>query len=412
MFIPSAQNVLSFRRNACSRAGFLLFLLIIAALSAGCKSGTRAAAGERQAQPKKVTAARPQMSDFEQSIFATGSLLADEEAQISLKVSGRLQQINVEIGSCVNQGDVLARVEPQDLQLRLRQAEAAVAQAEARLGIAPGSDLARLAPEQTATARQAQAVLEEARMRRERTQQLHQEGIISRADLDVADSEYRVAEARYQEALEEVLNRRAMVLQRRSEVALARQDLQDAALRAPFTGCVQQRAANVGEFLSEGTPVLTLVRMDPLRLQLRVPERDAAGVKPGQPLRFQVEGDTTEYDAVVKRTSPAINPEGRMVVVEAELKYRPGLRPGAFARARIITGSDSALAVPERALVNFAGISKVVVAESGKAAEREIQVGRRDNGMVEVVSGLKGEDIVILAPQEVKAGDPVEVAAR
>jgi RND family efflux transporter MFP subunit len=294
------------------------------------------------------------------------------------------------------------------LEARARQAEAALAQAEARLGVAPGADLKNLAIEQTATAKQAEAVLTEARLKRERTAQLHKEGIISKADLDTAVAEYNVAEARYQEAVEEALNRRAMVVQRRSELEIARQDLKDAVLRAPFSGCIQEKTANVGEYLNEGAPVVTLVRMDPLRLRLQVPEREAAEVRAGQKLRFRIEADTTEFAATVKRMSPAITREGRMVLVEAEVKYQPELRPGSFARAEIITNAgDPALAVPEKAVVEFAGIEKVMVEQAGKAAEKTIETGRRKGGMVEVASGVSEGDRIIMDPGSVNVGEAV-----
>jgi RND family efflux transporter MFP subunit len=378
-------------------------------MAAGCGSAANTTAKAAEERPSsRVTVLRPQSFLFEQTVSATGSLLADEEAQISLKVAGRIQSFQVDIGSCVKQGMVLASVEPQDLELRVQQAEAALEQAEARLGIAPGGEIKNLNPEQTATARQAKAVLEETRLKRDRTQELGQEGIVSKAELDTALASYGVAEAQYQQAIEEVLNRRAIVVQRRSEVAIARQELQDALVRAPFNGCVQQKIANVGEYLNEGAPVLSLVRMDPLRLRLQVAERDAGTVRTGQPLRFVVEGDPTRHPATVKRISPAITPEGRMVVVEAEVPYQAGLRPGSFARAEIIIkGQDAALAVPERTLTSFAGIDKVLVVDGGKVVERQVELGRRQDGMVEIRSGLTREALVISAPRGISVGQPV-----
>jgi RND family efflux transporter MFP subunit len=396
------------RMDKAPRLVVAIALLILGAAT-GCSSAApnSAKAAEEQTSPR-VAVLRPKDFLFEQTVSATGSLLADEEAQISLKVAGRIQSFQADLGSCVKQGTVLASLQPQDLELRVQQAEAALEQAEARLGIAPGGDIQNLNPEQTATVRQAKAVLDEARLRRDRTQELREQGIISKADLDAAIASYGVAEAQYQQAVEEVLNRRAIVVQRRSEVAIARQDLQDALVRAPFSGCVQQKIASVGEYLNEGAPVLTLVRMDPLRLRLQVAERDAGAVHAGQSLRFIVEGDPTPHPAVVKRISPAITPEGRMVVVEADIAYQPGLRPGSFARAEIIIkAQDPGLAIPEKALTSFAGIDKVLVVDSGKAVERQVELGRRKDGMVEVRSGLSRDALVIAAPRGINVGQAV-----
>ena len=388
-------------------ARWFLALIACSTLLAGCRSETTAAARpDASMQPRQVAVVRPEPAAFEETISATGSLLAYEEAQVSLRVAGRIQSFSVDLGSCVERGAVIARVEPEELELRVKQAEAALAQAEARLGLKPGGDLSTLEPEQTATVKQAQAVLLEASRKRDRTRELHQQGIVARADLDVVDSEYAVAQARYQEAVEEALNRRAMVVQRRSELAIARQDLEDAVLRAPFSGCIQQRNANVGEYQQEGAPVATLVRMDPLRLRVQVPERGAATVHAGQELRFRVEGDSTVYSAKVKRISPAIAQEGRVVLVEAEVNNPGTLRPGSFVRAEIITDKNSnALAVPAESIITFAGIEKVRVLRDGKVAEQEVETGRRNGALVEVRSGIEKDALVLANPEGARVGE-------
>ncbi|HYH00265.1 MAG TPA: efflux RND transporter periplasmic adaptor subunit [Terriglobales bacterium] len=392
----------------------LASLLVIPLLLVGCSSEpSTAEAANQQPATAQVRVVRAQIIPFERVVQATGSLLADEQADVGARVAGRLESFSVDIGHCVEKGDVLARIDSQELQFRVQQAEAALVQAEARLGIQRGANPGSIKPEDTAVAKQARAVLEEARMSRERTAELFRQGIVSRADMDAVVAEHNVADARYQESIEEVLNRRAVVVQRRSELSIARQDLADAQVRAPFGGCVQQRSANVGEYLNEGAPVVNLVRMDPLRLRLQVTERDAAAVKIGQKLTFRVEGDANAYPAVVKRISPAITAEGRVVFVEAEVKNQAGLRPGSFARADIVTSVDAkALAIPEQTIVTFAGVDKVRVAAEGKAVERDIELGRRRNGMVEVLSGLTEQDAVIADPKRVDIGQPVEATTR
>ncbi len=149
----------------------------------------------------------------------------------------------------------------------------------------------RLAPDQTGTVRQAKAQLDEARLNRERAVRLVEQGVVAKADFDAADATFKVAQSRYQDAIEEIRNRQALLAQRRSELALARQQLADTAVYAPIDGIVQQKRASVGEYLAAGAPVVDIVRMNPLRLRAEVPERDAGTVRFGQNVRVSVEGD-------------------------------------------------------------------------------------------------------------------------
>jgi multidrug resistance efflux pump len=150
---------------------------------------------------------------------------------------------------------------------------------------------AQIDPEQTSLVRQAGAVRDEARLRHERTRSLWDQKLVSQAEIDAADAELKVADARYQDALEEVYNRIGVLAQRRSELDLARQQLADSALAAPFGGAVRERHASIGQYVPVGQPIVTLVRLHPLRLRLAVPEREAVGLRAGQEVRVAVEGD-------------------------------------------------------------------------------------------------------------------------
>ena len=173
----------------------------------------------------------------------------------------------------------------------MQQAEAGLAQARARVGLSPDGKDDTVRPEETGTVREAKAVLDEAKVSRDRAARLVEQGIVARSEFDTVDATYKVAVSRYQDAIEEIRNRQALVAQRRSELALARQQLADTAVYAPIDGIVQEKRASVGEYLAAGAPVVDIVRMNPLRLRAEVPERDAATVRFGQNVRVSVEGD-------------------------------------------------------------------------------------------------------------------------
>jgi RND family efflux transporter MFP subunit len=317
----------------------------------------------------------------------------------------------VDLGTPVRRGQVIARLTPTDFELRLRQAEAALQQARARLGLDPTGDDDRLDVEQTSVVRQARAGMEEARRQRDRFATFVERGISARADLESADAQLQIAEGRYQDALEEVRNRQAVLAQRRSEVALARQQLDDTTLRSPIDGVVRERLAFAGEYRAAGTPVVIVVRQHPLRLQLAVPERASANVRVGQVVRVTVEGDAEAYGGRVARLSPAITEGNRTLAIEAEVPNEAGrLRPGMFARAEIITDETLSFVVPHSALVVFAGVEKLLVVREGKVRELRVRTGQRAGDRVEIVEGIAAGDLVITTPGGLAEGAAVRVS--
>ena len=152
---------------------------------------------------------------------ANGTLAAFDQSTASVKVAGRLNSISVDLGSVVRRGQVIAQLEPNDYKLRVQQSEAALGQARARLGLSPDGTDDKVSLEQTGTVRQAKAQLEEARLSRERAVRLVEQGIVAKADFDSADATYKVAQSRYQDALEEIRNRQALLAQPHPEMALS-----------------------------------------------------------------------------------------------------------------------------------------------------------------------------------------------
>jgi len=391
----------------------LLFCVVLFFLGA-CKSGyqgsvQQARPGENKAA-RQVKTARVEETPFGETVTANGTLAAFDQSTASVKVAGRLNAISVDLGSIVRQGQVIAQLEPNDYKLRVQQSEAALGQARARLGLSPDGTDDRVSVEQTGTVRQAKAQLEEARLSRERAVRLVEQGIVAKADFDSADATFKVAQSRYQDALEEIRNRQALLAQRRSELALARQQLMDTTVHAPIDGIVQLKRASVGEYLAAGAPLVDIVRMNPLRLQAQVPERDAATVRFGQNVRVSVDGDTRVYVGQIKRLSPVITQESRMLMVEADVQNDGNLRPGSFAKAEIVTNdAKMAVTVPNNAIVTFAGIEKVIVIQNGKALEKPITTGRRSGDWTEILAGLNVGDQVIVDPGNLQSGMAVEV---
>lgn len=346
------------------------------------------------------------------AVKVAGTLAAAEDVLTGFKVTGRVSELVVDLGSPVSKDQVLARLDPTDFRIRVEQSGAALRQARARLGLSPEGSADHVDLEQTAPVREARAVLDEARLQQDRTAKLLEKGFISKVDFDAAVSRLLVAEGRYQASIEEVRDRQALLAQRKSELALASQQLADTTLYAPFDGAVRDRKASVGEFLAAGTPVVALVRITPLRLKVAIPEREAAAIRIGQAVRVRIEGDGAEHSGRVVRVSPVLDEQNRTLTVEAEVENRQGrLRPGSSASAEILIDAEQQVVMaPASAIVSFAGIEKVIGEKEGRAVERRIRTGRRVGTRVEILEGLAPGEMIVAEPGNLSGGQPVTVA--
>lgn len=402
-----------FAAARCMLSG--LALVGAALIPLGCQESPvpgAAPPSEAPRQPPRQVRLVPAAEEVvDRRVSATGTLAADEQVVLGTKVAGRIGELLVDLGSRVRRDQTVARLDPTDAQLRVDQAVAALQQARARLGLSPEGTDDRVDPEQTSLVRQARAVLDEARLTRERTEQLWKRQLIAQAQVDAAVSALGVAEARYQDAIEEVRNRQAILLQRRSELELARQQRADTVVTSPIEGAVSERRASVGEYLAAGAPVVTLVKLHPLRLRLAVPERDATAVRVGQPVVVTVEGAAGEHRGRVARISPAISEQNRTLLVEAEVPNEgAALRPGAFAKADIVLAGDlRVVTVPAAAVVTFAGVEKVLTVDKGRAVEVRVTTGRRLGDRVEIVTGIAAGTPVVGQPGNLTGGQPVAV---
>jgi HlyD family secretion protein len=399
------------------RKTLYLSTVVALCLFTSCHSDAPATGAQRKAEPGVVSPRQVRVvSAAEDTVargtVATGTLAAEDQVVLSFKVAGRLSEIAVDLGSWVHRGQTLAQLDATDFRLRTKQAEATLQQARARLGLPPEGTDDRVDLERTPLVRQARAMFNEARQNRARTAELWKRGLIAHAELDTAATNFQIAEGRYLDALEEVRIRQAVLTERRSDLEIARQQLLDTVLQAPMDGAVRQRHASVGEYLEEGAPIVTVVQMHPLRLQLSVPERVATSVRLGQLVHVKVEGNPTVYEGKVTRLSPAISEQDRTLLLEAEVPNEHGqLRPGTFAEAEIITNAEArAVFVPASAVITFAGIEKVMIVEAGVSVEKRVQTGRRYGERVEIVAGLKPDDMVVVEPGNLVGGQPVTMS--
>lgn len=394
------------------RAVLAAAAVLLSAGLAGCQ-GTALPQGPSPdaptAAPAQVEVVAAELRPWPGMVRVQGSLLADEHAVVGTKVAGRVQKVHVDLGSRVAAGDLLATLEPEDFDLQVRQAEAQLEQARVNLGLTPGESEEQLDRKQTPDVAREEALRNQARANLQRAQSLAPNHAITAEELEQAQADLQVADARCRSALNAVAEQIALIGVRQAELALAKQARVDAELRAPFAGCVQQRHVAPGTYVQVGQPIVSLVRADPLRFRAGVPERQAARLQEGQAATIQVEGVATPLQGAVSRISPALDASNRSLTVEIDVPNRGArLRVGLFAEAAVVVEPDArSVSIPGGAVRDFAGVEKVWVVEKGQASERLITTGRRDGDWVEVLTGVAAGDAVVRQPQDGLAGPVV-----
>ena len=380
-------------------------VLAAAALAGGCNkaSGEAAGAGGRGGRGGRggtavhVDTAPLQRISSERRVDLSGTLVSPDQARVSSEVAGIIREVGVQLGSEVRVGDVLARIEPRELTLALERAESALRQVEAQLGIDRMQDKQPPPDEQIASVRQASANRDDARAAFDRAQQLNGRGLLPKSDRDTAETRMKVTEANYQAAIDNVRSLKASLQDRRAAYELAQKKLNDAVVRAPVSGSVSERLVQPGEYIRENTPVATIVQMNPLKLKTAIQEKNAGVIKAGQTVDFLVEAfPTRPFHGKVAYVSPAVDQATRTFPVEVLVDNTDRvLKPGFFAKGSVLTHvDDRVLAAPDDAVSTMAGVSTVYVIEDGKARQQLVTLGARQGKVIEIVDGLKGEEVL------------------
>jgi RND family efflux transporter MFP subunit len=359
-------------------------VLVVLGFPACGGQGAARNGGETRA-PRKVALVEVGTTPMPRTVAVTGVLAAQDELVLGMQVGGRLATLAVDVGDPVAKDAVLAALDPRDFQLEQQRAAAAVVAAYARLGLSDGESVAALDVENTAKVREAQATVREATVQRERIVTMVQEQLRATAELQTADAALAVAQSRLQAARDDVRTWIAEAQQRRVELQQADKRLADAKVAAPWRGRVAARHVTAGEVLAAGAPIVTLVRVDPMRLRLQVPERAAPGVATGQEVQFTVDGrDGEPRTGRIVRLGAGIDRDNRTLLVEAEVANADGvLLPGAFCRAHIVVAAaEPVVTVPKTAIVTFAGVNRVFLVEKDgngvlRAKGTIVELGRR-----------------------------------
>jgi len=327
-------------------------------------------------------------------IRATGSLMAEDHADVAAEIAGRIVATPIERGTPVKEGAVLVRVSPAEAEAQAREAEANAAQIEARLGIANGGTYDVNAVPEVQTAKSSYDL---AQNEFNRIKLLLEQQVVSQSEYDQRRTQLDASRQQYEAARNGAAQQFQVLQSARARVSLAHKSLADTTVRAPFTGLVAERLVSTGDYVTKGMKVATVVRVNPLRVQLTVPEQFVSAVKVGAPVTFQVDAyPGREFTGTVRYVSPALEANRRAMTVEAVVPNQSGdLKPGLFATARVDQPEKvPAVMVPESAVLTQAGTSRVYVVNGDKVEERIVTTGQQIDAFVEIATGLKAGEKV------------------
>jgi len=372
---------------------------LFAAFALGCSNQPSAQARNQDeaAKPRAIETDRVSKRDIQRAVDVTGTLAAADQVTISSQSEGVVSRVAVDLGDRIRAGQVMVELDREKLQYSLDQQRAALARALAKYGGKAPDDLPP--SEQTPDVQKAAAELGRDKQAAERAVELHKKQLIPKQVLDDADSALRAQQATYDAALQNARNLRADIDAAAASVKLAERQLRDASITAPFDGFVEKRLVSLGEFVKTQTPVMSIVRVDPLKLVSEIPEAMAPWIGVGQTVELRVDAYPDKVlTGKVSRISPAVNTQTRAFPFEALVANTDALlKPGTFARAHLATSRvEPVLTIPYAAMQYRYGVNKAFLVAGDKLQARELKVGDRVGDRVEVLGGLAADDLIAI----------------
>jgi RND family efflux transporter MFP subunit len=388
-------------------------VIFVLAVLAGCRPRPETKS-KKEAGPVAVQASPVVHRDVRRVVDSVGTLFPFDEAIISAEIEGPVQRVSVDLGDRVARGQVMVQISDEEQRYLVAQMEAQLRQSLERLGLKDENDKVkdiRLTPE----VRRAQADLTDAEQRLRRVRSLVEQGIGSQQNLDEAQARFQSLQAAYDAMLNQTRNLIRDVERTRAVLDLQRKKLRDTQVRAPFTANVKERQVTVGQYVRPNTPLVTLVKIDPIRLRSEVPERMAPWIKVGQVAEVIVEAfENRKFHGKIWRISPTVDQSKRTFVVEALIDNRSAeLKPGSYARVRVETDKVERIRLIPASAINYVfGLNKAYVVAGGVVEARDVKLGDRYGQEVEIIEGLEdGEMVATSQVARLDTGVKVRVAS-
>ena len=344
------------------RAGSVVMAILLGAgvsLNIGCKKQEQKVVKEPAVNVQVWKAENRPLRSFVESI---GTLNPYEIVNVSSELDGILKTIHVDEGSPVTPGQVIAEVNETDYKLAVEQA--------------------------TAISKQAEAALANAKQEHLRKDALYREELVTKQQFDDIVARLAVAQGDVERAV--------------AGLDMAKEKLTKTKIHAPMAGSIKEKKVTAGDYIRNGTFLVSIIRTDLLKLSFTVSEKDVGGLRTGQDVSFAVDAfPGREFRGQVKTIYPSLEEKTRSLQVEAVVANTDrNLKPGLFARVTLYTGpARDTVVAPITALLYDNSTTKLFVVEGDRAKERKVKIGRKYGEFMEIVEGLKEKEIVVTVGQ-------------
>lgn len=324
-----------------------IFLAVSFGLLSGCEKHDAATSTGSQPLPAAtVSVAKVARQTAEKQIEVVGTVQAVQQARISAKISGNIIGLTVDLGSRVNEGQLLIELSAEEISAQVQQAG---------------------------------AQLEQARRNLAREENLLQKKAATPESVKTLRDTVRIAEAAHREAL--------------TMLGYTR-------ISAPFSGIVTRKIANIGDLATPTTPLLHIEDGSRLQVLTDIPEAMILSLNTGDRLAVSIPSAGLVVEGTVEEVSPTIDPSSRSAPIKLHIPYHPKLRSGQFARVTLAMDQKETLFVPSPAVVPYGQMNRVFVAQDGHARLRLVRTGSRNDDETEILSGLGENETVIIAAGE------------
>ena len=348
-------------RHGIRMGSVIVVLLLGAAILAngGCSKKEQKVQKENAINVRVQTAESRSLRPFVESI---GTLNPYDVVTVSSELDGILKSIHVDEGSPVSQGQLIAEIKDTDYQLSVEQA--------------------------TSMLKQAEAALANAKLEHQRKEALYREELVTKQQFDDIVARLAVAQGDVERA--------------KAGLDLAKEKLTKAKIYATMAGSIKEKKVTAGDYIRNGTFLVSIIRTDLLKLNFSVTEKDVASIRMDQDVLFTVDAyPGREFRGRVKTIYPNLEEKTRSLQVEAVAANADGrLKPGLFCRVTLYTGPPrNTVVVPINALLYDNSTTKLFVVEGDRAKERKVKIGRKYGEFIEIVEGTKDKEIVVTVGQ-------------
>lgn len=399
----------------------LAVLLGLACAAAGYWAAARSHPAEQEGAravpaqaPAAVSVVRVELRDAREFSEFAGSVQSRVAVAVMAQITGRIRMMAAHAGMRVKKGELLAQLDADEVQSRLRQAQSSLIAARAALAAANSNWAASRSRLVSAEATRVQAAEDY-----HRYELLFKQGVEPKQKQEQTEAVWRNAvaaedtgKANVEAAAAEVKAQEAAVSRAQGAIDEINAQLQYTDIRSPMDGIVVDKQAEAGDLATPGRVLLSLQSPTELRLEAPISEHCAERVSYGMPVRVTIDSLGLSLDAQVSEVVPAVDPKSRSFLVRADLPPLPELKPGMFGRFQFPCALQKVIGIPAQAVFERGQLEMVFVVSAGRAQLRLIRTGRTSGAYVEVLTGLSAGEIVINAPPpDLRDGDPVVTTA-